>query len=151
MPDVPVAPKRDRRWWVGLLVLVIAVGGRVWWCTRLTPEERVLVGHWQYFSHLPSGTIYESTIEFGRDRTVLDGGTTVRWAARNGQIDIQKIPTNSEALSNLSEWIQSGFKDWPTRQTRHGRVEIKDHDTVIITIIEDPDDEVSELKRIVEK
>lgn len=47
---------------------------------------------------------------------------------------------------------QSGFKGWPGPDTPHGRVEILDHDTLTIhSKGEGDDDQISELKRIVEK
>ena len=153
MSDVPVATKRRRRWWVGLLVLLIAVGGGVWWRTRLTPEEQVLVGRWRTMMQMPGGaTREEVSIEFRGDRTFFGSGTTAHWAARKGQFYLKEIPTNRELRSYYRWWIRSGFKEWPGPVAQFGQLEIIDPDTVRITIRDEGfDDEVVELKRIVEE
>ncbi len=152
MSEVPAAPKRRRRWWVGLLLLLIAVGGGVWWRTRLTPEEQLLVGRWRAIMQmLGDATREEVSVEFRGDRTFFGSGTTAHWAARKGQFYLKEIPTNPELRSYYRRWIRSGFKDWPGPDSQYGQLEIIDHDTVRITIREEGfDDEVADLKRIVE-
>ena len=91
-------------------------------------------------------------MEIFGDRTLFVRGTTAHWAARKGLFYLNEIPTNTEFRSYYRWWIRSGFKDWLGPDAQHGRVEIIDHETVRIIIKEEGfDDEVAELKRIVEK
>ena len=151
MSEVPAAPTRRRRWWVGLLLLLMAVGGGVSWHNRWTPEERLLVGRWRCSHRMTSGSIQETVEEFRHDRTLFTSGKPCRWAVENGQIAIQEF---SPLQRVFTEWIQSGFTNWPIHQTHDGRVEIVDDDTVIIMMRNFKTGEYedkSELNRIVDK
>ena len=147
----PILPKKRRRWVLVLLAMLLAGGGAYWWRNHLTPEERLLVGRWRCRHRMTSGSIVETVEEFRNNRTLFTSGRHCRWTVEKGQIAIQE---SSPLQKDFTEWIQSGFKNWPVHETIDGRVEIVDDDTLIIMMRNRKTGEYedkSELKRTVEK
>lgn len=136
-------PSRRRHWIVGCLLMLLVCGGAYWWQTRLTPDERVLVGRWKVID--PSQPAGETFFELYSDRTFFVEGTWYRWAAHQGRFLCWKAhPFHLQAL----DWVESGFRVWDSEKvTESSRYEIINHDRILIG--EDGKD--GELHRVIDE
>jgi hypothetical protein len=120
-PSVPNPASRSRRWWFLLLGLVILGAGALWWSKRLTPEERLLVGHWTVTARLPDGSQALHDWEFLSNRQIRSNGAWWNWTATGDRFTVQQ---HDPALAVIWTWVTSGFKTRLYETPSNGRIEI---------------------------
>jgi len=152
---VSTSPNKRRRWMLAILIVLMACGGAYWWQSRLTAEERFLVGRWAQFEPAISMQVPQKTWVINPDRLMhtvvpdntgslapngqfipapIPAPTLLHWTCRSGEF---RVTQQKPLARTIHDWINSGFKTWGSELVRL-RLKIVDHDTVEIRELDQP-------------